>query len=212
MAGIVAASAYSDNEVAYVAWRVDGRLDGCLGFEIVREYLDEAGDMTEAVPLAAYVAFEGQSNPDWTAQNTSLWPVQKFSWRDLTLRKRRDGAKRRPSDVRVRYAVRPVCAFRPDLPKVEPRPEGDPPGSNHYQGAPVPLSYLADAVRTAPIRVTSNLPPFFSTFTNGMLSGQWLVRALEADDGRVTDGELKGHLVTPGDRLRNYLSGDVWRR
>ena len=44
---------------------------------------------TDERPLASYVAFEGQDNPDWQPQNTSVWPVQKFTWRDLTLRRRR---------------------------------------------------------------------------------------------------------------------------
>ena len=63
------------------------------------------------VKSAAYVAFKGQRNPDWIAQDTGVWPVQKFTWRDLTLRKRRDNATRRPVEVRVRYEIRPVGDF-----------------------------------------------------------------------------------------------------
>ena len=44
MATITRATAYANNEVAYLAWAIDqGSIPRCLGFHIVREYLD-AGD------------------------------------------------------------------------------------------------------------------------------------------------------------------------
>ena len=55
-----------------------------------------AGEGLRQEPRAGYVAFKGQSNPAWMAQNTSVWPVQKVTWRDLTLRRRRDEASVRP--------------------------------------------------------------------------------------------------------------------
>src|SRR5262245_141382 len=107
MATIKSAVAFANNEVAFLAWELDvWTLEGCLGFHIVREILDDHGHVIETRPLAAYVAFEGQSNPDWLAQNTSVWPVQKFTWRDLTLRRRRDAASLRPDKQIVRYCIR----------------------------------------------------------------------------------------------------------
>jgi hypothetical protein len=91
-------AAYANNEVAWVAWDCDAPIPGCLGFNIVREYL-HAGAIVEWQPLASYVAFEEQSNPDWLPQNTTVWPIQKFSWRDLTLRKKRDRPERRPCAI-----------------------------------------------------------------------------------------------------------------
>nr|WP_245303130.1 hypothetical protein [Rhizobium esperanzae] len=122
MGTIVAAHAYVNNEVAYVAWDIDAKIEGCLGFEVVRVYLDEQGNVAkkldgseDRVTCAAWVAFKGQRNPHWLPQTTSLWPVQKFSWRDLTLRKRRNEMKRRPDEVRVRYEIRPLGNLKPGM-------------------------------------------------------------------------------------------------
>lgn len=210
MAFRIKVSAYANNEVAFMSWQADSKIPGCLGFEIFREYLDEADNVTEAVPLAAYVAFKGQSNPDWLPQNTSVWPVQKFSWRDLTLRKKRSEAMRRPDEVRVRYRIRPVAAYSPGLEKVTPRVEMTKGKANTYKGAPIELGYLGPPAYSNAILVTRRRAPFETTFTNGILSGQWLVRALtNGKGGAVPDGVLKAHLVKPNDRLRTYLSGDV---
>jgi phosphatidylserine/phosphatidylglycerophosphate/cardiolipin synthase-like enzyme len=215
MAAITRATAFSNNEVAFLAWAIDGdSIQDCLGFHIVREYLDPAGVVTEERPLAAYVAFKGQRNPDWLAQNTTVWPVQKFTWRDLTLRKKRDQATRRPDNVRVRYRIRGVGRMRAGLEPVTVVPESHRDRRTHaqvphtYQGDPIPLGYLTPAKHTNVIDVTRSRPPFTSTFTNGILSTQFLVRVLE-EDGAIQPGELEGHLRAPRDWLRNYLAGDV---
>ena len=49
MATIARASAYANNEVAYLAWALDGELADCLGFHIVREYLDAADAVIEVL-------------------------------------------------------------------------------------------------------------------------------------------------------------------
>jgi phosphatidylserine/phosphatidylglycerophosphate/cardiolipin synthase-like enzyme len=58
------------------------------------------------------------------------------------------------------------------------------------------------------IDVTSSRPPFRTTFTNGILSTQFLRNVL-SEDGKIENGELERHLKAKGDWLRNYLSGDV---
>src|SRR3954467_11566971 len=115
MPQITQARAYANNEVAYVAWDIDGKIDDCLGFEVTRVYLEQNGSVKtlpngtpDRVKCAAWVAFKGQRNPHWLPQDTGVWPVQKLSWRDLTLRKKRDGMTRRPDEVFVRYEVRAV--------------------------------------------------------------------------------------------------------
>src|SRR5512140_3030767 len=95
---IKSANAYANNAVAFVAWVPNGMIKDCLGFEVTRIYEDG----TERV-LAAWVPFEGQDNKDWKPQDTSVWPVQKFWWRDLTARQRRDEATLRPADDTVKY-------------------------------------------------------------------------------------------------------------
>ena len=73
MAEITGARAIANNEVAFLAWKTEpGSIPGCLGFHIVREYLDQDGNVTGERALAAYVAFKGQSNPDWQPQNTAV--------------------------------------------------------------------------------------------------------------------------------------------
>ncbi len=47
MGKITTAHAYMNNEVAYVAWDIDEKIEGCLGFEVIRVYLDENGDVAK---------------------------------------------------------------------------------------------------------------------------------------------------------------------
>ncbi len=215
MAKIVRATAFANNEVAFIAWEIDQpSIPGCLGFHIVREYLDAEGNTTSERPLASYVAFEGQANPDWRPQNTSVWPVQKFTWRDLTLRRRRDAATLRPADERVRYRIRAVGRFESGMEAVAVVAEGYKDRrsggfiENRYTGTPIPLGYLTPAAHTNIVEVTSSRPPFFTTFTNGILSTQFLLRVLERD-GKIEPGELEDHLKQPDDWVRNYLAGDT---
>lgn len=77
-----------------------------------------------------------------------------------------------------------------------------------YQGTPIPLGFLTPAAFTNIIDVTASRPPFTSTFTNGILSTQFLVNVLSRD-GIIEPGELERHLRRPKDWLRSYLAGDV---
>lgn len=236
MGKIMSVRAYANNEVAYVAWDTDGKIDDCLGFEVTRVYLDDGGRVMrrpdgreDRVKCAAWVAFKGQGNPHWIPQDTSVWPVQKLSWRDLTLRKKRDGARRRPDEVRVRYEIRPVGAMRRGLEPVPPnglefadvvkrdkkgRPVRGADGRpvkvrvKAYKGPPRPLGYLAPAAVSNDILVTTRRGPFRSTFTNGILAAQWLRNVL-LEDGVIKGDELIGKLENPRDPHRKYLAGDV---
>jgi hypothetical protein len=76
------AVAISNNDVAFLAWKTAAKIPGCLGFAVHRV----SPDGTET-PLPAWVGFQGESNAGWQARTTAVWPVQKFSWRDLTARK-----------------------------------------------------------------------------------------------------------------------------
>ena len=126
MGKVISVRAYANNEVAYVAWDIDGKITDCLGFEVTRVYLDGNGQVSrradgkEDKVKCAWVAFKGQRNPNWIPQDTGVWPVQKLAWRDLTLRKKRDGATRRPDEVSVRYEIRPVGDMRAGLVPVAP--------------------------------------------------------------------------------------------
>ena len=236
MPEIKSANAWANNEVAYIAWNTDGKIPDCLGFEVTRVYLDANGKVAkrpdgseDRVKCAAWVSFKGQHNPDWLPQDTGVWPVQKFSWRDLTLRKKRNGMSRRPDEVTVRYEIRPVGDLKPGLPPVpsnglekamvakrdkKGEPIRDANGNtvkvmgNAYLGKLRPLCYLTPAFVTNPVTVTSKRSPFRSTFTNGILAAQWLSNVLNAD-GVIEKNELINKISNPADPHRKYLAGDV---
>jgi hypothetical protein len=74
------AVALANNDVAFVAWRYEQPIDRCLGFAVYRQ----SASQPAPTPLPAWVGFRGQSNPSWQPRTTEVWPIQKFSWRDLT--------------------------------------------------------------------------------------------------------------------------------
>lgn len=73
------AIAFSNNDIAVVAWTFDRHLDGCLGFSIHR--IDSAGLDTV---LPALARFKGQKGDHLTTDEA---PVQKFWWKDLTAKR-----------------------------------------------------------------------------------------------------------------------------
>jgi len=201
MSHIVSARVYANNEIAVIAWAVDGFIAGCVGFELTRIY-PETG---EEVPLAAWVPFKKQSNKDWIPQTTGVWPVQKLMWRDLTARKRRSAMERRPADVQVKYRIRPLAKAGGGREKVKNLPK------KTYKGLPVPLSYIDEGMETNEVTLTMRHGDIRAAFTNGILSAQWLRHALEEKGEKLTpDGKsVLKHMKKKGDPLREYLSGDV---
>jgi hypothetical protein len=196
---ITKAVALCNNEVAFIAWDVDGMIPGCLGFDIVRIYVDTG----ETKGLAAWVPFKGQDNQGWKEQDTGVWPVQKTNWRDLTLRRRRDRAERRPENVHVKYRIRPVGRFVDGLERVPIRQP------KNYTGDAIPLGYLGPAVETNEITVTSVFGGVQAAFNNGILAGQWLRRALEDQQKPFNADTLMAEVNNPASPIRQYLYGDV---
>ena len=74
------AIALGNNDVAFIAWTYDDPIENCLGFAVYRQ----SSSQPAPTPLPAWVGFEGDVNPDWRPNTTEVWPIQKFSWRDLT--------------------------------------------------------------------------------------------------------------------------------
>ena len=70
------AIAFSNNDIALVAWTFDQHLDGCLGFAI--HQIDASGKDT-VLPALARFATQDKSAKLTTEQA----PVQKFWWKDL---------------------------------------------------------------------------------------------------------------------------------
>jgi phosphatidylserine/phosphatidylglycerophosphate/cardiolipin synthase-like enzyme len=71
------AVAFSNNDIAVVAWTFDRHLDGCLGFAI--HQIDVDNNNKETI-LPAMARFAGQTGVDLT---TAQAPIQKFWWKDL---------------------------------------------------------------------------------------------------------------------------------
>jgi phosphatidylserine/phosphatidylglycerophosphate/cardiolipin synthase-like enzyme len=207
VAKLVKARAFCNNEVAYLAWQTDGHIDGCLGFMITRIHLDLAGHETERRNLPSWVAFDTQSNPDWEPQDTSVWPIQKFSWRDLTLRRSRDTLNTRPPAFKARYQIVPVGLPAPGRALVPLSPTAQP---GKYTGTPIPLSVCGDAIETDEILVSDNFGDISVAFTNGILSTQNLRKQLQTKAGEApTKAQVDKHIQKEGDKIRAFLAGDV---
>src|ERR1700730_9600527 len=71
------AVAFSNNDIAVVAWTFDRHLDGCLGFAIHQIDIDANGKETV---LPALARFANQNAANLTTEQA---PVQKFWWKDL---------------------------------------------------------------------------------------------------------------------------------
>src|SRR3954452_3328761 len=74
------AIAFSNNDIALVAWTFDRHLDGCLGFAI--HQIDATGKDTVLPALARFAAQQGGAK-----LTTEQAPIQKFWWKDLFARR-----------------------------------------------------------------------------------------------------------------------------
>ncbi|MFS2157187.1 phospholipase D-like domain-containing protein [Pseudomonas sp. Pseusp122] len=203
MANIIKAKAFCNDEVAYLAWETDGRIDGCLGFLITRIFVDTG----ERRVLPSWVAFESQSNPEWEEQDTSVWPIQKFSWRDLTLRKSRNKLDSRSGPLRVRYEVRPVGRLQEGREAVPPTDTAQP---GKYSGLPITLGFYGAAIETNEIVASNDHGDVSAGFNNGILSTQNLRKQLHTPKGKTPSAaQLRKRIYDPVDPLRTFLAGDV---
>ena len=202
MAKVIEARAFCNNEVAYLAWKTDGKIKDCLGFMITRINLDT----DERRLLPTWVAFNTQSNPKFEEQDTSVWPIQKFSWRDLTLRRSRNTLQVR-APFRAKYEIVPVGPEAPGRVAVPPSPTAQP---GKYKGAPIPMFVCGEAGETNEFSVTDNFGDVSAVFNNGILSTQNLRKQLETKDGEApTKPQIDAHIKKPGDPIRTFLAGDV---
>src|SRR4030081_9933 len=76
------AVAFSNNDIAVVAWTFDKHLDGCLGFAVIQ--IDVDANNKETV-LPALARFENQDKS--LKLTTEQAPIQKFWWKDLFARR-----------------------------------------------------------------------------------------------------------------------------
>jgi len=203
MSAITAARAYANNLVTFIAWDVEKPIPGCIGFDVTRIYSDGMERH-----LAAWVPFKGQANPKNLPQDTTVWPIQKFCWRDLTVRQAREGLVMRDGEIELRYRIRPVAKRKKGL---EPVPVTL---KKTYKGKALPLSYIDDGIVTKKVMVTQDFDEFRATFTNGILSSQGVANRLNEIAGRKLKpnelaGTLREQITKSGNEFREWLSGDV---
>jgi phosphatidylserine/phosphatidylglycerophosphate/cardiolipin synthase-like enzyme len=82
----------ANNDVVYLWWSFPQKIEECLGYSIHRIV-----DGKEK-PLRAYVGFDRDDDPRKTPQNTDIWPIQSFNWKDLFA----------PSNKDIRYKIVPM--------------------------------------------------------------------------------------------------------
>ena len=74
------AVAISNNDMVYLYWHVPDKIDGCLGFTVLRH--DAKTNNASALP--AMVGFPGsKTEAGKRFKTTSEWPVQKYAWKDV---------------------------------------------------------------------------------------------------------------------------------
>jgi hypothetical protein len=236
---ITRAGAWCNGEVAYVAWEVKEKIKDCVGFMVTRVH-ETGEDAGQRRILPTWIAFTDQNNPNWNAQDSSVWPIQNFEWRDLTLRKSRDTTTVRPIDFDVHYEIVPVALARADdkpLPPSPTAPLTDSHGLPSYEGPKHRLRQMGEPIITNTIRVTHTYGRNIkATFTNGILSTQNLVRQLSSVNkappkkamAAAASGDpkkraksaqqkenhllkvLKQEIVKEDSSIRKFLMGDVY--
>jgi phosphatidylserine/phosphatidylglycerophosphate/cardiolipin synthase-like enzyme len=90
------ARAIANNDIVYLWWTCDKKIDGCLGFSVRR--------LVEGKPARALPAFVGFEPPkadaprDTGKHDTDEWPIQSYQWKDLYV----------PEETDVSYEIVPM--------------------------------------------------------------------------------------------------------
>ncbi|MFS8047382.1 phospholipase D-like domain-containing protein [Rhizobium sp. BR 314] len=172
---------WANNDVVQIAWRSDKPIETCLGFAIDRaEVLPTGGDRDwEALP--AWVGFTGETNPAWQMKDTWIWPIQKFSWKDLTATRGKT----------YRYRVTPV-------------------GGEIVDGQRLAAIASIAPLESQPVTLTEKHGHCSAYFNRGILSTQYLAHQIPAGpSGAPNYVTLKGRIDQPGDPLRENLAGQL---
>jgi phosphatidylserine/phosphatidylglycerophosphate/cardiolipin synthase-like enzyme len=238
MSEVTRAGAWCNGEVAYLAWDMPAPLPDCLGFMVTRVH-ETGADSGQRRVLPTWLAFADQSNPRWIEQDSSVWPIQNFQWRDLTLRRSRDTTAMRPIDFAVHYEIVPVGLTGPGRTPVPASTTAQYVGADgtpNYEGPQHPLFVIGEPAVTNTIQVTHDYGAAAVAFTNGILSTQNLVRQLQsvnkappaqllADTHAASAttrtqavaarndhllSTLKSEIVKPDSKIRAFLDGDVF--
>jgi len=74
------AKAFANNDVVLLVWNYENPIDDCLGFCIKRKDIST----TKEVTLESMVGFKKESVETRQFKPTTVWPIQKFNWRDFS--------------------------------------------------------------------------------------------------------------------------------
>ncbi len=74
------AKAFANNDVVLLVWDYENPIDNCLGFCIKRKDINTNKEVT----LESMVGFKKESVATRQFKPTSVWPIQKFNWRDFS--------------------------------------------------------------------------------------------------------------------------------
>lgn len=168
--------ALANNDIAYIFWQLEHKVPGCLGFSVRR--LDADGSATA---LPAFVGFvpgvPGQPHP---RQNTDVWPVQSFQWKDVFA-----------APGTYRYAVVPMMG--PDVDALTPHP------TIALQSNPVTIG--GDY---------GDVAAYFNVGLISTQAVTKKINALVANGSydNITTA-LRGEIAKVGSPIRKLLSGDV---
>lgn len=74
------AKAFANNDVVLLVWDYENPIDDCLGFCIKRKDINTNKEVT----LESMVGFKKESIKTRQFKPTTVWPIQKFNWRDFS--------------------------------------------------------------------------------------------------------------------------------
>lgn len=177
---------------AFVAWEADFIPD-CRGFALYRRIRRSssppspntvvalAGGQAEEI-VASWVGFaNGPDVPVGTRQPTTIWPIQKYLWSDFAVN----------AGDEVAYRVVPMV--------------GD---AQALRQQDADASDWSEMVVIGPQK-RSKITCYFN---RGIVAAQWLARLLPQaadprEDTRLKGAKLRTIIATPGDPIRDFLSG-----
>ena len=76
--------AYPNCDMATIAWRTSGKIDGCRGFALERQVRGPEGDAKSGF-VNTWVGFKGQSHKTGESRSSAVWPVQRYLWSDYVV-------------------------------------------------------------------------------------------------------------------------------
>jgi len=186
---------YAGADEAFIAW-IAPFIPDCRGFALFRRIKHAPGSVVSPNALtqpdaegiieevvASWVGFadDGGAEPG-TRKPTTIWPIQKYLWSDFVVN----------AGDRVAYRVVPMTGPR-----------------NALKERNELASDWSETVEIGPLD-----GKFACYFNRGIVASQWVARKLPSlpdpeKDQAAKGRELRKSIETPGNEIRNFLSGSL---